>query len=492
MALPQTTDATIVESGDKAPHRDALRPQDSTGAGVYRVKLARVWPFVVAGFIVVSLYSIHLYYCQHSTLQFLDAFFADSDMHSNLLWAKGIREQGWLNPVPYHPWGEWMQPIAPYAQWLNWWGGGQVFQQSPLYTYLLSLFMHRYFLMRIVQALMSIGTCIFLGLLSARIAGRTAGWIVFWLSALYAPFYAYSWPFLRDGLGWLLSAALLWALAELTHSEWPSRRARLFGWTVGVLLGLGFLARETFVLIIPLTWFALCLFSRGRHYWGIIPRVTIATVLTISPLVMRNWIVHAPLFSTSNRFAEVFISCNARGAHPYLFLLPPGTRDILYHSDEEPIKVIRLTVASYPDGVRGWLKLEGQKLLSLFDPFESPDNLCIYFVAHISPLVRFGLQYWMILAPAIGGLLLSIWRRDTAQQWLWGLLPVLLLSIIVAAPLSRYRQSLMVCFIPWAGYFLAYVVLLVRRHEFLKAAYFGVALLFGWILILGPLARQPS
>ena len=66
------------------------------------------WSFVVAGVIVVLLYAANLIYCQHSVLQLLDAGASDSDMHANLMWAKGIREQGWLNPRPYHPWTNWM------------------------------------------------------------------------------------------------------------------------------------------------------------------------------------------------------------------------------------------------------------------------------------------------------------------------------------------------------------------------------------------------
>jgi 4-amino-4-deoxy-L-arabinose transferase-like glycosyltransferase len=452
----------------------------------------RFWPYAFAGLVVFLLYAINLYYCQHSTLQFLDAFFADSDMHSNLLWAKGIREQGWLNPVPYHPWGEWMQPIAPYSQFLRWWGGGQIFQQSPLYTYVLRLFMPQYFLMRVVQALMSIGTCVFIGLLAARISGRTAGWIAFWLAALYAPFFAYSWPFLRDGTGWLVSAALLWALTELTQSTWPSARARTFSWLAGALLGVGFLARETFLLIIPVAWVVVFLFTLRRQYWGVLPRVAVATTLAVSPLLIRNLAVDAPLLSSSNRFSEVFIMCNAGKSHPYLFLLPPEMKEVLYKTNEQPLAVVRATIATHPEGVRGFLRLQARKMLSLLDPFESPDNLCIYFVAGISPVVRFGLQYWMILVPALAGLLLSIWRRDQANLWLWIFLPIILLSFVVAVPLSRYRQSLILAFIPWAAYFLCYLGSLIRRREFIRAAYFGAALLVGWILLLGPLAQQPT
>src|SRR5882762_3624146 len=120
---------------------------------------ANFWLFAVAGLTVSLLYSAHLIFCQRSTLQFLDGVFVNSDMHANLLWARGIREQGWLNPVPYHPWTDWMQAFAPYQQWVEWWGGEQIFQQSPLYAYVLSIFVKKLALMRALQALMSIGTC---------------------------------------------------------------------------------------------------------------------------------------------------------------------------------------------------------------------------------------------------------------------------------------------------------------------------------------------
>ena len=451
----------------------------------------RFRPFALAGLAVVLLYSIHLYFCQRSTLQYMDFFFEYSDMVANLLWAIGIREQGWLNPVPYHALNDWMQSIAPYSQWVKWWGGEQIFQQSPLYAYLLSLFVHKYFLMRIVQALMSIGTCAFIGLLSARIAGRAVGWFAFWMAALYAPFYAYSWPYLREGLGWLLTAAVLWALGELTYEEWPSRRARFFGWLTGSLLGLGFLARETYLLLIPLSLVALCFFAWRRRCGGIVARVAVAAILVISPLVVRNGVVHAPLLSSSNRFAETFIHGNARGSHPYLGVIPKETGPILYKSQGRALPVIRETIASHPAGVRGWLGLQVQKFLSLFDPYESPDNLSFYFVAYVSPVVRFGLRYWMILPPALAGLALAIWRRHRTHMWLWLFAPVLLASLFIGIPFSRYRQSLAVLFIPWAAYFLADLAGFIRRREFRKAAFAMGVLGVGWGLMQGPLARQP-
>src|ERR1700739_2807339 len=358
--------------------------------------------FALAGLIVAVLYAVHLSYCQNSTLQYLDGIFINSDMHTSLVWAKGIREQGWLNPHPYHPWNTLLQSIAPYPQWVQWWGGEQVFQQSPLYTYLLSAMMKILLLMRIFQAMMSIAACALIGLFTARISGRIAGWIAFWLAALYAPFYAYTWPFLRDGLGWFLAAALLWALAELTHAEWSSARARRVRLFVGVLLGLGFLAKETYLLLIPIVWAALTGVAWKRQQWGIALRVGIATVLSISPLVARNYCVKAPLLSSSSRFAETFVWGNSPGTQPTVSVfVPEGTRRILYATGARTLPVIVEPIASYSDGVRGGLKLQGRKLLTLFDPYELPDNLSIYFVASISPVVRLGLRYWMILAPAL-------------------------------------------------------------------------------------------
>lgn len=451
----------------------------------------RVWSFVLAGFLITLLYAINVICCQKSTLQYLDVVFVNSDMHANLLWAKGIGEQGWLNAVPYHPYPTWMQAMAPYPQWVSWWGGEQIYQQSPLYAYLLALFLHRYFWMRIFQALMSIATCVFIGLLTARVSGRTAGWMAFGVSAVYAPFYVYSWPFLRDGLGWLISAALLWVLSELTHEGWPSARARVFAWLAGALLGLGYLSRETFFLIIPVTLFVLGSVAWKRAQWGVIPRVVLAMTLTLSPLVVRNWLVHAPLLSTSNRMAEALVNGHAATAHPYKSTIPAEMATILSETKGRAWPVLRASIASHPDGVRGWMKLQFLKFLSLFDPYEAPDNISCYFVAHVSPVVRFGLRYWMVLPAALAGLYLSIRRREKAHLWIWVFLPILLCSLLLGTPISRYRQSMMVVFIPLAGYFVATFSEWIRRRDFRAAAVYGLGVLMGWGLMLGPLARHP-
>jgi 4-amino-4-deoxy-L-arabinose transferase-like glycosyltransferase len=447
---------------------------------------------IVAGVVIALLYATNLVYCQRSALQLLDAAALSSDMHANLVWAKSIEEQGWLNPRPYHPWADWMQNIAPYSQWVSWWGGEKIFQQSPLYAYLLSLFMHRYFAMRVLQALMSIAMCVFIGLFAARIAGRTAGWIAFWLAALYAPFYLYSWPFLRDGLSWFLTAAMVWVLTELTQEDWKEPRARHLAWLAGLLLGFGFLSKETYLLLIPAVWMVLCFLSwKLERRWGIALRVAAGTILAIFPLLIRNVVVGAPILSSSNRFAESFILGNSEGASPYLLIIPERTGEILRETHGHALPVVRETLKSHPDGLLGLTRLQIRKLLSLFDPYESPDNLSFYFVEHVSPVVRFGLRYWMLLPPGLAGLCLGLWRRDRRLLWIWVTLPVFVLSLLMGIPVSRYRQVLMLFLIPCAAYFLAFLADLLRQKRLRSFGYSLLALVGGWIAVLGPLARQP-
>jgi hypothetical protein len=197
------------------------------------------------------------------------------------------------------------------------------------------------------------------------------------------------------------------------------------------------------------------------------------------------------LLSTSNRFTETFVTGNAGTATPYGFLFPKETGRILYETNAQTLPLIRATIASHPDGVRGWLRLQLLKLVAALDPFELADNVSFYFVAHVSPVVRLGLRYWMILPVGLVGLFLGIWRREQAHLWIWLFLPIFVATLFLGLPLSRYRQSLMIFFIPSAAYMLVYLWALIARHQYRHACYYAVTLLAGWALLLGPLSREP-
>jgi hypothetical protein len=84
---------------------------------------------------------IHIWKCANSPVFFFPEVFIDSDMYTTRVWAKSILEQGWTNPEPHHPYTFWMTKIGSRAQWEAWWGGQQIFQQSPLHAYIVAAFL---------------------------------------------------------------------------------------------------------------------------------------------------------------------------------------------------------------------------------------------------------------------------------------------------------------------------------------------------------------
>src|SRR6185436_19245562 len=259
----------------------------------------------------------------------------------------------------------------------------------------------------------------------------------------------------------------------------------------GLLLGLGFLTRETYALIVPVV--AGILIWRFIKQRQLVSAACVLAVLaaTLIPLLIRNASVGAPLFSTSNRFAEAFIQGHARSADPCVFRIPPETRSILEQSEGKPAGVIVTTLGTWTSPI-AWFKLQYRKALSLLDPFESCDNVNLTFVEGISPLAKYGLQHWMLIVPGIAGLVLRLLYREKPHFWLWILLPLLLAGVLVGLPLSRYRQVLMILWIPWAAYLITELVFPIVPMRPRAQIILGGLLIGGWLVCTGPMAQHPK
>jgi len=453
----------------------------------------RALPFVIAGSLLCLAYAYHVYVCAQSAMFYFPYVYKNSDMHANLLWAKSIQEQGWLNPNPHHPYADWMRQIGTFDEWRKWWGGTEIYQQSPLYAYFLAgmqwLNDDLIFVLA-AQAVFAVGLCVCLGLITTKVSGnRRTGWIAFTLAALYAPFYAYSQVLLRDMMGWLLVAGLMLVLVHLEERLEQPRPRRWLSLGAGLVLGLGFLARESFVLIIAIVW-SVCLVRFWKRRDFVSPVMLVGgTCLLLLPLMIRNHHVGAPLLSTSNRFPEAFLLGHARGAHPYEFVIPKETRRVMEASGGKTGALIMETLKTQRSLWR-YVRFQFTKALSLFDPYESVDNLSFYFVEHVSPLVKWGVKYWMILVPGLGGFLWSVGQRDRRHFWLWVLFPLAVLTVMLSLPLSRYRQPLALYWIPWAACFFAALAQAWAKQP-RRAVVMATSLVAGWLLCLGPLARHP-
>ena len=458
-------------------------------------KFKRRHGIALAGLGLVLLYGIHFFCCAGSPLIQIPFIYRETDMYANLLWAQSILDQGWLNPQPYHPYVSWMQLIGTREEWMQWWGGSAIFQQSPLYAYFLSglLWLNGNLLYpHLVQTVLGMGLCVLIGLIAGRMANEErVGWVAFALAALYSPFYACSWPLLRDLLGWVITAIVLLLLLELDRRAEKERKQNRLAAMLGLALGAGYLARETFMLIIPLVLAVLALSAVRRRNYA--PGLWLAggLLLAVSPLLVRNALVGAPLFSSSNRFAEGYIEGNAYGTLPNEFVVLLKMRGILERSGGKTVPVIVETIKTHP-GAGSFLRLQALKVASLFDPYEPCDNVNIYFMESLSPPIRWGLKHWMIIIPGLGGLILSLCRRRKNRSgfWLWILLPPLLAGVLIGAPLSRYRQSLVLLWIPWAALFLVTLWTNFSRN---RRAALGMAsaLVLGWAACLTVFDRTP-
>jgi len=458
------------------------------------VKLKRWHQFALAGLVLTVLYGIHFLCCARSPLIQIRYLNQQTDMYANLLWAKSILDQGWLNPQPYHPFAAWMEPIGTRNQWIQWWGGGAIFQQSPLYVYLLSglLWLNdNLFYVYLLQTVLAMAFCGLIGLIAHRVSGdRRVGWMAFILAALYSPFYACSWPLLRDVLGWTITAVALLLLLEWDRCEGDRGKQNWLAGAIGLTLGIGYLARETFLLIIPLVGLMLVISAVRRRYCRPVICLVCGVLVALAPLVVRNARVGAPLLSSSNRFAEAFISGNVCGTSPNEFVVVIGSyRRILERSGGKTIPLVVETIRTHPDAW-SFIRLECLKAASLLDPYEPSDNLNYYFLENISPPVRWGLRHWMIIIPGLGGLALTLRSKDGRHFWLWLLFLPLAAGVIVGTPMSRYRQTLALCWIPWAACFLVAMWTDWPRNR-RRVGVMAGALVLGWTACLTVFNRTP-
>jgi hypothetical protein len=450
--------------------------------------------WIAVAVLALGVQGIHIWKCANSPVFYFPEIFIDSDMYTTRVWGKSILEQGWTNPEPHHPYTAWMKRIGSRAEWEAWQGGQQIFQQSPLHAYIVAAFLAfsgDFIYLHAFQGLCAVLLFALIGYITAHICrNQWAGLAGFAIAAVYAPFYAYSWAIVRDLFSWLITAGLIALLCAIDSTTASFRRALGLSFALGLCLGCGLLVREMYVIVIPLVWgVTLWILYRQRLTRAWLPLV-LGTFLPLIPLMIRNVTVNAPLLSTSNRFAEAFIVGNAASAHPYLLVIPRETRAILEKTGGKPWSIVKATLATHAS-VSSWFALQGSKVLSLMDPFESYDNVSIPFMERISPFVKWGVRHWMIITPGLIGLLISLLRRDARHWPLWIVLPALLGAIVIATPLSRYRQALAVIWIPWAVYFAVCLVRHARQRQWGWVAALVMCLALGWVLSLGPLSRCP-
>jgi len=377
--------------------------------------------------------------------------FTQSDMHAFLEWARAIQAGDWLGRDTYHPYMDWMREMAPLETWYRWWGGEHIFQQEPLYPYLLALLLGVWrgsvggvLLVQLVLGALQPLLAFFIG---RRLFGDVAGLVAAALLAFYGPLVFYQGVLLRDWLVLLLEPLALLALLRARERE------RSPGWVLaGAALGLALLAKSTLLLFVPLAlgWSLL-----GPRTGPVRPAFRAALVLlglglALSPLMLRNVAVGAPLLAFSNRGPEAFALGNAADAEPVGLYFPPSMGPILERSNGRLGAVLRHTLETYHGDVGHFVSVQLRKLRGLVDPMEVPNNASYDYGKELSPVLAWLLGYGLVFPLGAAGFLLLLrhWRRH---------LPLLLYTLatlaglLVTAILDRYRLLLVTPLALYAG-----------------------------------------
>jgi 4-amino-4-deoxy-L-arabinose transferase-like glycosyltransferase len=389
--------------------------------------------------------------------------FPNSDMYANWQWARSILAGDLLGRDTFHPYNSWMKPIGTLEEWYTWWGGKEIFQHGPVYPYLVA------FLMLILGGSVSGLLCVQLILggaiapvvyyLGRRTFSPTVALVAGMAVALYGPLIFYQGVLLRDAVIPLLDSLLLLAILRAHEIEHPR------GWILaGLLAGLSLMTKTTVLLFLPFLFGWILWAYRRDVISGLRAGALLAfgLLLCLSPLLVRNALVGAPVLSIDNRAVETLIVGNAPGADPAGFHVPPSMRTLLEASQASVWGATREILRSYEGGYERLLVNLLRKLRALAGPFEIPNNVSYDYGREISPLLRFTLGYGLLLPAALLGIVLVRPRRP--PQFLLLLYGAAVVAGVLATlVVARYRLPVIPVLAIFAGVFISRLIAFARQ-----------------------------
>jgi len=375
-----------------------------------------------------------------------------------------------LDPLFYF---NWAREIAA-GHWI----GDEIFVQSPLYAYLVAVFLRilgegRLFawVLHGFQVLVGVATCLLIIRIARRVASEREAFTAGLLAAVYGPFLFYEGMVMKT----FLSTFLTVFLVDLLIRSEGVRTARLVG--AGIVFALTSLVRDNFVLLLP-----LLLFGFVAAFPSLTPRrktraaalFTLGAALGILPVTLRNYAVGKEFALLTTGGGEVFYignNADANGRYlppPFVHATPEKEHDDFIAKASE-LSGRKLTPGESSgfwlrQGLRwigenpgAWLKLLGRKLLIFWNAYELPDNYNYYEVRHVllSPLTLPGVllavplymptaglldsgPFGLIAPLGLLGLVLS-WRRWRRLVWVHLVVFGYMGTVLLFFNFSRFR-----------------------------------------------------
>lgn len=395
-----------------------------------------------------------------------------------------------LRDAPFFP--LYMGDAASYHLWAlelaeGAWIGDRVFYQAPGYPYFLgavyALIGNHPMVFRVVQALLGSAACGMVALAGARLFSTRAGAVSGGLLALYAPAVFFDGILQKASLAFFLLAVLVWLVAVAVDRETRAADAvdtRRTWAAIGAVLGLLVLTRENaLVLLLPLLlWILLgrrrvdggsaapepAALHGGAGRPALRGRLATAgvlvlgTVLTLTPVAVRNHVVSGEPHFTTSQFGPNFYMGNNPRATGLPMPLRMGRDNPRFEQRDAVVLAERARgrelspgeVSTYwteraLDYVRSrpldWLGLMGRKLLLFWNDVEIGDTEDLYTHAEQSPVLR-ALSTVFRFGVLVPVAILGVWitRREAHRLWPFWLLPLVYMAgVLLFFVFARYR-----------------------------------------------------
>jgi hypothetical protein len=334
-----------------------------------------------------------------------------TDMWGFWTWSGQILAGDLWGTDPWHPYYDWMAAWGTPEDWYRWWGSPLVFQSEPFYPYALAGLRALGATLPVIVWLQLVAgavAAIPMYFLARRFTSELGAFAAAALLVLYGPLVFYQGTLLRDWLAALIDPVLLLAtLAAVTCT-----RRRALAWAgVGAAMGAALLAKYTTLLLIVglMGWALVAVRHDRRELLGRAAPLLLGLVLGLSPLLVRNAVVGAPLLQVCNRPIEGLIAANVADVMPLGFQVSENdAAAVLRKADGRMGTAVVEILRTYHGDVQLFLGKQWLRIRALMDPVEIPNNLSVAYGERLSPVLAL-LPGWGLVAPlALAGLLLAL------------------------------------------------------------------------------------
>lgn len=396
---------------------------------------ANFWPewAVIAGLVVIAAGIRLLYLSEWGATPYYDNPVIDGAAY--LAWAKDIAYRSFI--------------------------GEDVFFQDPLYPYflavLIKIFGVNFTAFYLVQIALGCLGVVLVYLLARETFDRRVAVFAGLAAALYRMFVFYDVMLIKTFMGLvLIDAALLFLLYAM-------KKRRGYVWLLaGIFLGLAWLVRGNFMLLVPvfLLWIYIYTRKEKRRFWKRALPLLAGVFLAIAPVTIRNYAVSNGDFvlTTSHVGLNVWIGnnpANKTGAYevPREVRAAPKWEkaDFKRIAEKETGRQMKDSEVTWHflgkagafalENTGDFLALTSKKFALFLDDYEVADNHSVYFMKkHSWTLTALPVSFGMLLALAVLGFGLSLSRK---RMLLYFFIGGYASTVIMTFVFARYRAPIL-------------------------------------------------